>query len=101
MVREYRAKCTRSTDLSGSQVWQPVYESGLRGTICGRYEHQYNVIGGRIVDLGLMHRCRELTTYLHRPTFVVPEAGLTEWLPAASNAGYPIHGEISSIKSMQ
>jgi len=46
------------------------------GSICGHYEHQYNVIGGRIVDLS--HDAIDVggitNPYLHEPGFfAIPE----------------------------
>ncbi|MGZ4978496.1 MAG: transcriptional regulator, partial [Methylobacter sp.] len=40
------------SDLSGSCKYGSLFMNQVfGGTICGHYEHQYNVIGGRIVDL--------------------------------------------------
>lgn len=67
----------KPVDLSGSCIYASILvQSVFGGGIRGHFQHQYNVIGGRVVDLshdaldvGLMR-----TPYLHEPAyFDVPE----------------------------
>ncbi len=75
------------TDLSGSCKFGSLFMNQVfGGTICGHYEHQYNMIGGRIVDLS--HDAIDVGKiaypYLHEPDFFnIPEkqASLDKCLP--------------------
>ncbi|MCF8007528.1 MAG: transcriptional regulator [Methylovulum sp.] len=68
---------TRPTDLSGSCKYGSLFMKRVfGGTIRGHYEHQYNVIDGRIVDLS--HDAKDVgricNPYLHEPEyFTLPE----------------------------
>lgn len=60
------------TDLSGSCKYGSLFMNQVfGGIICGHYEHQYNIIGGRIVDLShdAMDVGRLTNPYLHEPDF--------------------------------
>ncbi len=65
------------TDLSGACKFGSLFMYRVfGGAIHGHYEHQYNVIGGRIVDLG--HDAMDVGgirhPYLHEPDFfTIPE----------------------------
>jgi len=65
------------TDLSGSCKYGSLFMNQVfGGTICGHYEHQYNIIGGRIVDLShdAIDVGRITYPYLHEPGFfTIPE----------------------------
>lgn len=75
------------SDLSGSCQYGSLFMSRVfGGSICGHYQHQYNIIGGRIVDLS--HDAMDVggirNPYLHEPDFfAIPEkqAALNECLP--------------------
>jgi hypothetical protein len=75
------------TDLSGACKYGSLFINQVfGGSICGHYEHQYNVIDGRIVDLS--HDSRDVgritNPYLHEPEFFnIPEkqASLNSCLP--------------------
>ena len=75
------------TDLSGSCKYGSLFMNQVfGGSICGHYEHQYNVIGGRIVDLShdAIDVGRITNPYLHEPDFfAIPEkqASLNKCLP--------------------
>jgi hypothetical protein len=74
-------------DLSGSCQYGSLFMNRVfGGSICGHYEHQYNIIGGRIVDLS--HDALDVGSitnpYLHEPDFfAIPEkqASLNDCLP--------------------
>ena len=74
-------------DLSGSCKYGSLFMNQVfGGSICGHYEHQYNIIGGRIVDLS--HDAADVgrisNPYLHEPDFfAIPEkqAALANCLP--------------------
>jgi hypothetical protein len=74
-------------DLSGSCKYGSLFMNQVfGGTICGHYQHQYNVICGRIVDLShdAVDVGRITNPYLHEPDFfAIPEkqASLTSCLP--------------------
>jgi hypothetical protein len=74
-------------DLSGSCKYGSLFMNQIfGGKICGHYEHQYNVIDGRIVDLShdAVDVGRITNPYLHEPDFfVIPEkkASLNKCLP--------------------
>lgn len=74
-------------DLSGSCKYGSLFMNGVfGGAICGHYQHQYNVIGGRIVDLShdAMDVGKIINPYLHEPDFfAIPEkqAALAACLP--------------------
>jgi hypothetical protein len=74
-------------DLSGSCKYGSLFMNIIfGGSICGHYEHQYNVIGGRIVDLShdAIDVGRITNPYLHEPDyFLIPEkqASLNGCLP--------------------
>jgi hypothetical protein len=74
-------------DLSGSCKYGSLFMNQVfGGKICGHYEHQYNVIDGRIVDLShdAVDVGRITNPYLHEPDFfVIPEkqASLDKCLP--------------------
>ncbi len=78
---------TPPTDLSGSCKYGSLFmKQVFGGSIRGHYEHQYNVIDGRIVDLS--HDARDVgrisNPYLHEPDFfAIPEkqAALNACLP--------------------
>jgi hypothetical protein len=65
------------TDLSGSCKYGSLFMNRVfGGTICGHYQHQYNMIGGRIVDLShdALDVGRITNPYLHEPDFFeIPE----------------------------
>lgn len=75
------------TDLSGSCKYGSLFMIHVfGGSICGHYEHQYNIIGGRIVDLShdAIDVGRITNPYLHEPDyFAIPEkqASLNGCLP--------------------
>jgi hypothetical protein len=75
------------TDLSGSCKFGSLFINQVfGGSICGHYEHHYNVIDGRIVDLShdSMDVGRITNPYLHEPEyFNIPEkqASLDSCLP--------------------
>ncbi len=75
------------TDLSGSCKFGSLFMNQVfGGSICGHYEHQYNIIGGRIVDLShdAIDVGRITNPYLHEPGFfAIPEkqASLNGCLP--------------------
>jgi len=77
------------TDLSGSCKYGSLFMNRVfGGSICGHYEHQYNIIGGRIVDLShdAIDVGRIKNPYLHEPDFfAIPEkqASLNGCLPRA------------------
>lgn len=74
-------------DLSGSCKYGSLFINQVfGGSICGHYEHQYNLIGGRIVDLShdALDVGRIINPYLHEPDyFSIPEkrASLNSCLP--------------------
>lgn len=74
-------------DLSGACKYGSLFMNQVfGGVICGHYEHQYNVIQGRIVDLShdAMDVGRISNPYLHEPDFFnIPEkkASLNRCLP--------------------
>lgn len=74
-------------DLSGSCKYGSLFMNQVfGGTIRGHYEHQYNVIGGRIVDLShdAIDVGRITNPYLHEPDFfAIPEkqASLESCMP--------------------
>lgn len=65
------------TDLSGSCKYGSLFMNQVfGGSICGHYEHQYNRIGGRIVDLShdSADVARMANPYLHEQEyFAIPE----------------------------
>ncbi|MGR9013802.1 MAG: transcriptional regulator [Gammaproteobacteria bacterium] len=75
------------TDLSGSCKYGSLFMNRIfGGVIRGHYEHQYNIIGGRIVDLShdAIDVGRIANPYLHEPDFfAIPEkqASLNGCLP--------------------
>jgi hypothetical protein len=75
------------TDLSGSCKFGSLFMNQVfGGSICGHYQHQYNIIDGRIVDLShdAIDVGRIKNPYLHEPDyFIIPEkqASLTACLP--------------------
>lgn len=75
------------TDLSGSCKYGSLFMNRVfGGVIHGHYEHQYNIIGGRIVDLShdAIDVGRIINPYLHEPDFfAIPErqAVLDDCLP--------------------
>ncbi len=77
--REHAAErgATIPTDLSGSCKYGSLFMNRVfGGTIRGHYEHQYNLIGGRIVDLShdAVDVGRMKNPYLHEPDFFsIPE----------------------------
>ncbi len=74
-------------DLSGSCKYGSLFMNLVfGGMIYGHYEHQYNIIGGRIVDLShdAIDVGRITNPYLHEPEFfAIPEkqASLNGCLP--------------------
>lgn len=64
-------------DLSGSCKYGSLFMNQVfGGVICGHYQHQYNIIGGRIVDLShdAMDVGKLSNPYLHEPDyFDIPE----------------------------
>ena len=74
-------------DLSGSCKYGSLFMNQVfGGRVCGHYQHQYNIIGGRIVDLS--HDAIDvgsiINPYLHEPGyFAIPEkrASLNSCLP--------------------
>lgn len=75
------------TDLSGSCKYGSLFMNQVfGGTIHGHYEHQYNMIEGRIVDLShdAMDVGRMQNPYRHEPDFfAIPQknAALNNCLP--------------------
>lgn len=75
------------SDLSGSCKYGSLFMNQVfGGIICGHYEHQYNIIGGRIVDLShdAMDVGKLTNPYLHEPDyFNIPkkQASLDRCLP--------------------
>lgn len=75
------------TDLSGSCKYGSLFMNQVfGGSIRGHYEHQYNIIEGRIVDLShdAIDVGRIINPYLHEPGFfAIPErqASLDNCLP--------------------
>jgi hypothetical protein len=67
-------------DLSGSCKYGSMFMCLVfGGSISGHYEHQYNIIGGRIVDLShdAFDVGRIKNPYLHEPDFfLIPEKQL-------------------------
>lgn len=82
-------KLIQPTDLSGSCKYGSLFmQYVFGGAIRGHYEHQYNFINGRLVDLS--HDAVDVgcmsNPYLHEPTyFVIPEfqASLNQCVPRA------------------
>ncbi|MDD5274968.1 MAG: transcriptional regulator [Methylovulum sp.] len=78
---------TPPADLSGSCKYGSLFMNQVfGGSICGHYEHQYNLIGGRIVDLShdALDVGRMGNPYLHEPDFfAIPSkrAALNRCLP--------------------
>lgn len=80
---------TPPNDLSGSCKFGSLFMNQVfGGKIYGQYEHQYNIIDGRIVDLS--HDAKDVgriaNPYLHEPDFfAIPEkqAALNRCLPRA------------------
>lgn len=74
-------------DLSGSCKYGSLFMNQVfGGTIQGHYEHQYNIIGGRIVDLShdAMDVGKMQNPYRHEPDFfVIPQKkiSLSQCLP--------------------
>jgi hypothetical protein len=74
-------------DLSGSCKYGSLFMNQVFGGIIhGHYQHQYNIIGGRIVDLShdALDVGRMTNPYLHEPDFfIIPEkqASLNRCLP--------------------
>ena len=74
-------------DLSGSCKYGSLFMNQIfGGAIYGHYEHRYNIIGGRIVDLShdAIDVGRITNPYLHEPDFfAIPEkrASLNKCLP--------------------
>ena len=64
-------------DLSGSCKYGSLFMNQVfGGSICGHYEHQYNMIQGRIVDLShdALDVGKIINPYLHEPDyFAIPE----------------------------
>jgi hypothetical protein len=64
-------------DLSGSCKYGSLFMNQVfGGSICGHYQHQYNLIGGRIVDLShdAIDVGKMTNPYLHEPDFfAIPE----------------------------
>jgi len=75
------------TDLSGSCKYGSLFMNQVfGGIICGHYQHQYNIIDERIVDLShdALDVARMTNPYLHEPDyFDIPEkqAALKRCLP--------------------
>lgn len=80
-------KIAPPADLSGACKYGSLFMNQVfGGSIRGHYEHQYNHIGGRIVDLShdAMDVGRIANPYLHEPDFfAIPEkqAALNRCLP--------------------
>lgn len=64
-------------DLSGACKYGSLFMNRVfGGVICGHYEHQYNIIEGRIVDLShdAIDVGKMTNPYLHEPDyFAIPE----------------------------
>jgi hypothetical protein len=79
------------TDLSGSCKYGSLFMNRVfGGSICGHYQHQYNLIEGRIVDLShdAIDVGRMRHPYLHEADFfTIPEkqASLNSCLPRVDN----------------
>lgn len=94
-----RQACAPS-DLSGSCKYGSLFMNQVfGGSIRGHYEHQYNMIGGRIVDLShdAIDVGKIINPYLHEPDFfAIPErqASLDNCLPRASSWAIQFLAEI-------
>jgi hypothetical protein len=68
------------SDLSGACKYGSLFINRVfGGVICGHYQHQYNIVGGRIVDLShdAMDVGRMTNPYLHEPEFfAIPQKKL-------------------------
>lgn len=94
------------TDLSGSCKYGSLFMNYIfGGSICGHYEHQYNIIGGRIVDLShdAIDVGRIRNPYLHEPDFFdIPEkqVSLNSCLPRVERWAAQFMLEIESSNSV-
>ncbi|PPD38319.1 MAG: transcriptional regulator [Methylobacter sp.] len=92
-------------DLSGACKYGSLFMSCVfGGAIHGHYEHQYNIIDGRIVDLShdAMDVGRITNPYLHEPDyFAIPEkqASLNGCLPRVEGWVTQFLGEIEDAKT--
>jgi hypothetical protein len=93
-------------DLSGSCKYGSLFMNKIfGGSICGHYEHQYNVIKGRIVDLShdAIDVGRITNPYLHEPDyFAIPEkrTSLNSCLPRVERWAVQFILEIETFKSI-
>lgn len=93
------------TDLSGACKYGSLFmQLVFGGTIRGHYEHQYNFIGGRIVDLShdALDVGRIHNPYLHEPDFFnIPEknAALNKCVPRVTGWVLQFLAEIESTKT--
>ncbi len=91
------------TDLSGSCKYGSLFMNQVfGGIICGHYEHQYNIIGGRIVDLShdAIDVGRLTNPYLHEPDFfAIPkkQAALNRCLPRVERWVVQFLAEIEAL----
>lgn len=93
-------------DLSGSCKYGSLFMCQIfGGVIHGHFEHQYNVIDGRIVDLShdAIDVGRILSPYLHEPDFfTIPEkqASLNRCLPRVDGWVIEFLAEINSSEAL-
>lgn len=91
------------TDLSGSCKYGSLFMRRIfGGVICGHYQHQYNIIGGRIVDLShdAMDVGSMVNPYLHEPDFfAIPkkQAALNRCLPRVESWAIQFLTEIDAL----
>jgi hypothetical protein len=87
-------------DLSGACKYGSLFMNQVfGGTICGHYQHQYNVINGRIVDLShdAMDVGKMSNPYLHEPDFfLIPtkKAALNRCLPRVEDWAQQFRAEL-------
>jgi hypothetical protein len=94
------------TDLSGSCKYGSLFMNQVfGGVICGHYEHQYNIISGRIVDLShdAIDVGRMTNPYLHEPDyFKIPkkQASLNRCLPRVEGWVVQFLAEIETLDQL-
>lgn len=95
------------SDLSGSCKYGSLFMNQVfGGSIRGHYEHQYNMIGGRIVDLShdAMDVGKIINPYLHEPSFFdIPErqASLDNCLPRVAGWAVQFLAEIEDAHKIK
>ncbi|MFA5982440.1 MAG: transcriptional regulator [Methylococcaceae bacterium] len=92
------------TDLSGACIYGSLFMNHLfGGTIRGHYQHQFNLIEGRIVDLShdAMDVGKMTNPYLHEPGyFIIPEKNkaLDECIPRIDDWVIQFLAELEKLK---